>query len=172
MHRTMKALGVALTLLACGRTGTLLPGQEPQQPQQRESPLFVFTGDLCPDAGIEADLVPQKSDGLALVKMTAQGECSGAGGEWLIGRELGTTRDFFVGSHACYFQPRELMPQPAEYFAVVRYMQTAALFKAPMGWCITDANGKEPVTTDSKNIAWGIYASEAAARAAYEHFRE
>ncbi len=163
----MRRAALALLVISCGRTGAL---GEPD-PAKAESPLFVFKGDNCPEQGIEADLVPEKFDGLALVKMSAQGECSGAGGEWLIGRELGTSRDFFVGSHACYFHPAQLEAAPAEYFAVVRFMQTAALFKTPMGWCITDADGDEPVTTDSKNVAWGVFATEAGARAAFERLR-
>ena len=152
---------VVVVLVACGRSGT-------QQAGTVEAPLFVFKGDNCPVAGVEADLTPEKFDGLALVEMNAQGECSGAGGEWLIGRQLGATRDYFAGSHACYFHPMGLSPAPMRYFGVVRYMQTAALFHGPMGWCITDMTGKEPVTTDSKNIAWGVFATEAGARAAYE----
>lgn len=158
-----------LLLVACGRT--------PVDPELvadaglKEAPLFVFTGSGCPDAGTEQDLTPLRSDGLALVRFRATGECSGAGGEWLIGTEVGSTRDLFVGEHACYFQPQALRDSNAERFAVVRYMQTAAIFQTPAGWCLTKPDGGEPVSSDVKNIAWGVYATEAGARAAYERLR-
>lgn len=137
----------------------------------KEAPLFVFTGATCPDAGTEQDLTPLQFDGLALVRFRATEECSGAGGEWFVGTEVGSTRDLFVGQHACFFQPAALRNSEAERFAVVRYMQTAALFHTPTGWCLTGADGGEPVSSDVKNIAWGVYATEAGARAAYERLR-
>ena len=161
---------VAVLASSCGRT----PFDEVADagtPLVNEAPLFVFTGDLCPAVGTEADLTPQRFDGLALVRFRATGECSGAGGEYLVGREEGSTRDLFVGEHACYFQPPALRDSSAERLGVVRYSHTAALFHAPTGWCITNADGREPVTTDVKNLAWGVYATEAGARAAYERLR-
>lgn len=158
-----------LFLLSCGRTPV---EDEPAAPEVNEAPLFVFTGDLCPQRGTEADLTPQKHDGLALVRFRPAAECSGAGGEWFIGRQEGSTRDLFVGWHACSFHPSELRDSTAERFAVVRYMQTAALFHTPEGWCLTGPDGREPVTSDVKNLAWGVYATEAGARAAYERLRQ
>lgn len=152
---------------ACGRT----PFDVPPDAGVKEAPLFVFTGSGCPDAGTEQDLAPQQSDGVALVRFRATEECSGAGGEWLIGTEVGSTRQLFVGEHTCSFQPPLLRNSSDERFAVVRYMQTAALFHTPTGWCLTSADGGEPVSSDVKNLAWGVYATEAGARAAYERLR-
>jgi hypothetical protein len=166
----MRHLLLVVFALSCGRTPFDVEG-EPKAPAVNEAPLFVFKGDGCPQAGVEADLTPSKNDGLALVRTRPQEECSGAGGEWFIGREEGTTRDYFAGDHACYFFPQTVRDSMIERFAVVRYMQTAALFHAPTGWCIRDQQGDEPVTTDSKNLAWGVYATEAGARAAYERLK-
>ena len=58
--------------------------------------------------------------------------------------------------------------KPERHFAVVRYQQTAALFRTPMIWCIEDLNGNAPVVSDSKSLAGGIFATEAGARAVYE----
>ncbi len=33
-------------------------------------------------------------------------------------------------------------------------------------------DGREPVSSDVKNLAWGVYATEAGARAAYERLRQ
>lgn len=160
---------VALFALACGRTPV---ENEANDAGVKEAALFVFTGDNCPDAGTEADLTPQRFEGLAVVKFRAMEECSGAGGEWFYGVEDGSTRGLFVGAHACYFHPPALRDsRTTDRFAVVRFSQTAALFHGPTGWCITDANGKEPVTTDAKNLAWGVYATEAGARAAYARLK-
>lgn len=167
----MRSVMWVVLLLSCGRTPVDAFDAGVVDAGIIEAPLFVFTGSLCPAQGTEADLTPMPSDGLALVRFRAQGECSGAGGEWLIGREVGSSRDFFVGEHACYFFPELLRDSAVERFGVVRFSQTAALFHAPTGWCITNANGMEPVTTDSKSLAWGVYATEAGARAAYERLR-
>jgi hypothetical protein len=171
----VKRTVVLVVLVACGRTGTLeaeMQQMQPPKPGVSEQPLFVFTGDLCPGRGTEADLAPQKYDGLVVVKMTAQRECTGAGGDWLVGDALDADRGFFAGSHACWFLPQELEVAPASYFAVVRYSQTAGLFHGPMGGCITDADGREPVKTDSKNLAWGVYRTEQGARAAFEKLKQ
>ncbi|MDP2274677.1 MAG: hypothetical protein Q8N23_05710 [Archangium sp.] len=157
---------------SCGRTPfELIADAGVADAGVREAPIFVFTGSGCPDAGTEQDLTPLQFDGIALVKFRATEECSGAGGEWLIGTEVGSTRDLFVGQHACYFQPAALRGSSTERFAVVRYMQTAALFMTPAGWCLTRPDGGEPVSSDVKNIAWGVYATEAGAREAYERLR-
>jgi hypothetical protein len=148
-----------LALLAgCGRTDA---------PTPPEPALRVFVGAQCPTLGTESDLNPAKFDGLVVVRMKALTECSGAGGDWFVGRALDAQRDFFVGEHACYFHTPVLDMAPGNAFAVVRYSQTAGRFRTPEGWCINDEDGKEPVISDSKSIAWGQYRTEAGARAAY-----
>ena len=167
-----KQLLLVLLVVSCGRT----PFNEDPKPAAAavattEAPLSVFTGANCPSVGTEPDLTPLPNEGLALVRFRPQGECSGAGGEWFIGREVGSTRGFFVGDHTCYFHPPALRDSADTRYAVVRFNQTAALFHTPTGWCLTNEDGTEPATTDAKSLAWGVYATEAGARAAYERLR-
>lgn len=154
-------------LVGCGRTDVDARVPPPPPPAPPEPALRVFVGDPCPTLGTESDLFPAEFDGLVVVRMKALVECSGAGGNWFVGRALDAKRDFFVGQHACFFHTPVLDMAPGDAFAVVRYSPTAALFRTPEGWCIRDEDGKEPVTTDSKSIAWGEYRTEAGARAAY-----
>lgn len=182
--RTTVFFLASLGLLACGRSNL---GEEPQPAaptppvQQREAPLFVFRGSPCPTPGVESDLkVSIQGDRLVLVQTQAQGECSGAGGEYLIGRDVNAPVDFFVGAHACYFHPAALRDTESYqcvgggpctrqrmFWGVARVSQTAALFSAPQGWCITSLTGSTGVTTDSIAEAWALYPSEASARAAF-----
>jgi hypothetical protein len=163
--------------VGCGRSGLFDPLEPAESPPTRpenapppnaspEPALHVFTGSACPGLGTEDDLVPVQHDGLALVRFRVAIECSGAGGEWLIGRVIDAPLDVFVGGHACYFLPDTMQEHGAEYFAVVRYSQMAALFHTPHGWCVTDADGKEPVTSAWRSIAWGAFRTESGARAA------
>ena len=153
--------------------------------QQREAPLFVFRGSPCPTLGVESDLkVSASGDRLVLVQTQPQGECSGAGGEYLIGRDVNASLDFFVGTHACYFHPPALRDTESftcvgggvctrqrVFWGVARVSQTAGLLHTPEGWCITSLTGSTAgVTTDSIAQAWALYPSEASARAAFAEF--
>jgi predicted small lipoprotein YifL len=169
-------LPLLLALLAastsCGRSGLLddPPAQPtapvaPSPPVVREDPLAIFTpGGLCPTEGANEDLIPGASDDLVVVRFRFQEECSGAGGQWLVGRYDTSTRDLFAGGHACYFLPEDLRDPVPERFALVRFSISASLIRAPEGWCITNEDGETP-TTDARWKAWAIYPTEAGARA-------
>lgn len=159
----------------CGRSApledeTVVP-VTPVAPVPKSSPLFVFTTSECPTRGNEEDLIPSGTDQLAVVRFRAVSECSGAGGEWFVGREVSSSRAHLAGRHACYFLPQELQGFDTDRFAVVRFQVTAGLFRAPKGWCVTDEQGNE-VTTDARALAWGIYATEADAQSALERLRD
>jgi hypothetical protein len=168
-----------LVLAACGRTN--LEGEADASVDAsvrvdasvalvRQAPRYVFTGD-CPTPGVEDDLRPAAGERVVLVETFPQEECSGAGGDYLVGHEAGVG-DYFLGAHACYFLPRELQVSSApRFWGVARVAQTAAIFTTPAGWCITAADGGEPVTTDSRVKAWALYGSLEAAQAAIEHYR-
>jgi hypothetical protein len=163
--RNPSSLLFLILAASCGRTP--IENEAEPKPPVNEAPLFVFTGSNCPSTGSEADLTPGEYEGLALVRFRALDECSGAGGQWLVGSEVGSSRGLFVGSHTCSFFPEPLRDSTGTRFGVVRFSQTAALFQAPHGWCITDEDGGT-ASTDAKSLAWGVYATEAGARAAYE----
>ena len=130
-------------------------------------PKWVFkSNERCPFLGVESDLSPAIGEQVVLVKTRVESECSGAGGEWLIGHEVGGLgRDFALGGHACYFLPAELTLGVTEWFAVARVLRSSTPIETPMpGWCITT------VSTPWLVRAWGLYPSEADARAALSRF--
>lgn len=171
-----KLLLLLVVLAGCGRTdlieavdgGLADAGMKPPV-VQREAPLFVAVpSGGCAKPGAESDLeVRESGERLVLMKTKALDECSGAGGEYLIGTEVNAARDAFLGEHACYFLNSTLRQSQGQLFwGVTRLSQTAALFMTPTGWCVTSLAGVEPVTSNSKVRAWAVYKSEAAARAA------
>jgi hypothetical protein len=165
---------VVLVLLAgCGRTGLLDEADggvvDAGLVAQREAPFFVAVEDGgCATAGVESALkLAGSGERLVLMRTKAVDECSGAGGEYLIGAEVNERRDAFLGGHACYFLDATLrQSQGLVFWGVTRLSQTAAVFMTPTQWCVTSIAGTEPVSTDSKAKAWAVYGSEAAARAA------
>lgn len=80
-----------------------------------------------------------------LLKTTVQTECSGAGGDWLIGTQLDGTSIAF-GAHACFFVPNQL--HNTAWFALARIDPNGPLLMTETGWCIL------PVTTNVKVLAW------------------
>lgn len=162
---------VALSL-ACGRSElddveAVTPSFTPDPPITTP-PTAVYTrpGDSrCPRPGVEADLRPQADEELRLVELRILDECSGAGGQWIVGRERGTRRDVMLGEHACYFAPMPItVLEPVPGLVVVR--QTAALQQGPLGWCIVDAEGKEPVSSDVQTHVAAVFTTWADAEAA------
>ena len=172
MHRRLPGrltLASVLALsVACGRSElddveAVTPNLTPDPPVT-SPPTAVYvrpTADSCPRPGVEADLRPQPED-LRLVELRILEECSGAGGQWIIGRERGT-RDVMLGEHSCYFAPTTL-PEPVPGLVVVR--QTAGLHQGPLGWCIVDADGVEPVRSDVLTRVAAVFTTWADAEAA------
>jgi hypothetical protein len=157
-------IGAAALALACGQAAPVdaLRGGAPTA-----SPTAIYVEDStgCPTEGTEAALRPEASEVLVVASLRLIGECSGAGGDWLIGRALDARRDLMFGSHTCYFLGG-VETRPTTAFGVVRVNQTAARLEGPKGWCITDADGAEPVTSDVRVRAVAVFETEAAARAA------
>ncbi|MFO0598739.1 MAG: hypothetical protein U0228_25765 [Myxococcaceae bacterium] len=165
------AVIAALVLLGCGRTGVQdePDGGRDAGPGPREAPVFVANGANCPVAGVEADLRPDAGERLLLVLGKTVEECSNAGGDAFIGVEVGSTRELWLGEHACWFLSNALrLDGEATYFGVARVQQTAGLQETVKGWCLTQLDGGEPVRSDVRVQAWGLYRSEGAARAAFD----
>lgn len=156
----------ALLTLACGQAAPVdgLRGGTPA-PTAQPTAIYVEDSTGCPTDGTEAALRPDASDTLVVASLRAIGECSGAGGDWLIGRVLGARRDLMFGAHSCYFLGG-VETRPSTAFGVVRVTQTAALLEAPRGWCLTNTDGAEPVTSDVRVRAVALFEAEADARAA------
>lgn len=138
-------------------------------PSAAPAPRFVVVGTQeCPMmGGAEALVLSAPEQALVLVQTKVSDECSGAGGEYLIGAEQGGAGDLWLGGHACYFlDPLLRTPSDRIWWGVARLVQTAGLRETPMGWCIISLSGAEPVRSDSSVLAWALYDSEAEARAA------
>ena len=175
----MSRIALALLVLcACGRTSVLDEadaGVDAGVVPSREDAIFVAaegTSLQCAVTASEGALrVRDPGDRLVLLKTKAQDECSGAGGEYLLGSELDGARDYFLGEHACYFLST-LMREAREtvFFGVARVTPQPAATSTPTGWCITGIGGQEPVTTDARVRVWAVYRTEAAARAALQEF--
>jgi hypothetical protein len=135
---TRLALFTSLFVLGCGRSdlgSELLDGGAAPRDAgavtdagvtQRRGPLFVARNESpCPVTATEADL-KQRPAGqqFVLVKTKAVEECTGAGGDWLIGAAE-VRRGYFLGRHACWFFDTALRASPGtEYWGVARYSQT------------------------------------------------
>jgi hypothetical protein len=173
MNRVLLTI-TCIAVAACGRSDLEhdFTADPPVKTEPREDPLFVFTEGTgarptCPRTGLEADLnVATPGDRLVLMTTQPQGECSGAGGEYLVGREADASRHHFFGEHACYFLPQQLRDTRDLQWGVARVTQTAALHEAPHDWCITQLNGASRLTSDTIVRAWAVYPNEKAARAA------
>jgi hypothetical protein len=172
-----RSFALALLFCACGRTDLAPEGDGGVDAGVRDAgvvdagpppkPRWVFKGDeRCPFLGAEADLTPGIGEQVALVSTRLESECSGAGGEWIIGHEVGGAgRDFAFGGHACYFFPPELTLGVTEWFAVVRVLRSSTPVSTPTpGWCVTT------LSTSWLVRSWGLYATEAEARAAFARF--
>lgn len=179
--RTALCLVLMTVGSSCGRTAPFgdpplppvapVPSEPETPPPAREPPLFVFVpNEHCVSEGTESDLAPAQYESLAIVRFRFLEECSGAGGEWLVGRDVEGSRTLLAGDHTCYFVPEPYRQSQEHHFAVVRFSITAGLRHAPQGWCITDEEGNA-VSTDSRWKAWGVYPSEEAARAAFAFFK-
>lgn len=136
----------------------------------RRAPLFAAAATAdCPVASDEASLrVLGAGESLLLVETKALEECSGAGGEYLIGAAEGGAVDLFLGGHTCSFLDVERRSSfDRTWWGVARVGPAVALLlETPLGWCITSFSGAEPVRSDRRVLGWALYESEAEARAA------
>jgi hypothetical protein len=181
----MKRWLVCVVMVGCGRTNVsdeaadagpmMLDAGLPPGPRPLPVAVFVNAGPTasagqCPFAGSETDLRPQSGERLVLLRTRSLDECSGAGGEWLISREarsaVSAPQDSFVGAHTCYFLPTSLRNR--NFWSVARLRQSAGLFSAPVGWCILNEEGREPVTSSQTTMAIGLYETQAAAETAVQ----
>lgn len=170
---TRAALFALLSLTACGRTDlvetvTATPPAPAAGGTPAEYARVVFKNADCPTTGEERDLIPEAGERLTVVRFRAVEECSRAGGDWFLGHDVGGTNDLLMGQHACWFFSDDLRNTAEQIrYGLVRATQNAGLISAPNGWCLTEEDGGgEPLTTDRRVIAWGLYSSEAAATAA------
>jgi hypothetical protein len=125
--------------------------------------LFIENPNACgleiPVGDAENVLRPvEAGDGVAVVEVLFADECTGAGGNHILLRTLDGAREFWLGSHACYFFDFTLVDGVFR-FGVVRYAQTAGLFHTDPNTCIGWPGEPVGLTTDSKTRAIGVFAS-------------
>lgn len=158
---------------ACGRTPAFDDPLTPSEVELAAAPTAIFAfddGAPCPRAGSEADLSPRDAETVALAELRLLGECSDAGGQWIVGREADTLMDLLFGGHTCDF----LDPNPAEGAGGAASVEIGVVWRSPLpitvegpsGWCIDDADGREPVKTSAAVRAVAFFSSKAAAKAA------
>lgn len=149
----MRVFVLATLIAGCGTRSIV--GDEPTA--AKSAPLAVFARDerMCAAPSDVSAMGLRESDKLAVVSVTFADECTGAGGQHILGHEVDGFRDMWLGAHAC----RTWTTPPTAPFAVMRYSQTAALFRIPDGACI------EPLTSDVQVKAVALFATRADAEA-------
>jgi hypothetical protein len=146
-----------LVLAGCGARTGMLGDDAPAV----DAPVALFAGGgaACVDAldptQAEAVLATSEDEEIAVVDLAFVSECSGLGGDYLIGREVGGTRMFWLGGHGCEFFDDTF--GPGLVYGVVRYAQTAALFQTPEGVCVSWPGEPEPVQSSSSTFAIAVF---------------
>lgn len=138
-------------------------------PQEIKKPDFTIVKSAtgCPGLTTADVLLSPAPTNAFVVAWMIVDECTGAGGQYLIARDLDGDREFFLGAHACYELPPAdfpTYPPPPVRFGVLHADQTAALFTA--GPCVAFPEGESEIRTDFSSRALEVYGSEADARAA------
>jgi hypothetical protein len=156
------ALACCAVAAGCGTRSTLVDGGDPTTPP--EALLVYVRGEAgcveeLPGSEAEEALSPvDSSDTIAVADLAFGIECTNAGGDYVLAREIDDFRYFWLGAHACWFLDQGQAPQgPGLVFGVVRYRQTAALFQIPPEVCV--AFGDEPpgLSTDATTEAIAVF---------------
>jgi hypothetical protein len=90
-------------------------------------------------------------------------ECTGAGGDYVLARELSGDREYWLGGHGCALFGDEPLSSDTVYGAI-RVNQTAALFTVEEGICV-GFPGRDGVRSDSSVLAIAIFETRAQAEA-------
>ena len=171
---SLRPLLMLLTLTACGGNVVFVE-EDPQEEEETQAeppvdvpvevptPERVFYADgACvaevATSGTQAlfeDL--QSGEQRLVVETFLVRECSGAGGDYVLARELTNSRSYWLGDHTCYFLGNGELPTTTSY-GVIRVTQTAALFSVPTGWCI-GFPGEDGLSSDSNVSTVALFAS-------------
>lgn len=108
-------------------------------------------------------LTPSGSgQGVAVVEVFYQSECTGVGGDYIVAHEVDGFRDFWLGAHACFFLPQPL-PSGLPH-GVLRYNITAAFFQVSPDVCIGIPGEPPGLGTGDKTEAIALFATLAQAQ--------
>src|SRR5262245_18520331 len=102
------SLLLSLCLFAVGCGGRVLVDPAPAPVQPKAVALFLGDGAGCvaePPVDTAADVIApaDSSDAIAVVDISFAEECTGAGGQYVLAREIDGFRYFWLGGHGCYF---------------------------------------------------------------------
>ena len=106
-------------------------------------------------------LAPSSGEALGVGSFFILEECSGLGGQHVVGKDLYSGRTYWFGGHGC----TEIANSRAftAKFAVFRYAQTAAIFQPENPqWCI-EFPDKSKVSTDAKLLGIATFETQALA---------
>jgi hypothetical protein len=172
MLRSLLLLIAPLYLAACGGNVVFVEEGPQQEEETQEDPVVpvevptperVFYADgACVAEVATSGTQPlfedlQSGERRLVVETFLVRECSGAGGDYVLARELTGSRSYWLGDHTCYFLGNGELPTTTSY-GVIRVTQTAALSSVPTGWCI-GFPGEDGLSSDSNVTAVALFAS-------------
>lgn len=165
MHR---CCFLALVLASgCSRSAVALD-DEGEVVTGSPTPIALYTSargcpSLQPITNTAAEMTSKQfGEAIAVVELFYQDECTGLGGQHILAREIDGFRSFWLGGHGC----RLLDPLPTgPRFGVVRYNQTAALFRISPDVCIGFPDREPGATSDVSTRALAAFATLSDARA-------
>lgn len=158
--RSLLVLASASLLLAsvgCGARSDVLESD----PAPLVAPVELFAPDgagcvASPDLDQAASLMARQSgQGIAVVDIVFALECTNLGGDYVLGREIGGTRMFWLGGHGCSFLTTTF--GPGLVYGVVRYTQTAALFQISSDVCVGFPDQAPGAQTDVTTEAIALF---------------
>lgn len=170
--RSLLALSLFTLAAGCGARSTVLEA-DPTAPAGQPAAVAVYApdGEGCVDSLPVSDaaeaVTPDSGEEVAVVDLAFAQECTNAGGQYLLAREIDGFRSFWVGAHACQFAEGGTNSFGIVY-GVVRYRITAGIQEIPPDVCVGFPDEPPGVQTDATTVAIAVFEqlSEAQAFAA------
>lgn len=161
----MRPLEIMLSLLlvACGGRTPLALDDEAAAADGSPEPtaVYAYQSGICP-VDLHGDLTvmeaPKGSDSFVVVQIVFGDECTGLGGQYVLGREVSGSRAYWLGGHGCQFFSPALLDDPPVY-GVLRTTQTAALKQLDPALCLGFPGEPAGLSTDSSTRAVAIFGS-------------
>lgn len=145
-----------------GGSPSITAGPAPEVP----APLALYVADRegcgleAPVAEAEATMSLDDSGLVALhvVDLAFVDECTGAGGQYILGRTPDGTRAMWLGAHACYFFEPELVGASIRP-GVARTRLANAPVETPRGACVSFPGEDGTLTSDLRVEAIAVFAT-------------
>ncbi|MEO7330123.1 MAG: hypothetical protein ABI193_16230 [Minicystis sp.] len=132
---------VALSVAGCGARSTVLEGDavtaDPLDPALPVDLLAPDGASCVKHLDVQTApevMAPDSDQGIAVVDIAFATECTNAGGDYVLAREIDGFSSFWLGQHACEFT--DAVFGPGILYGVVLYRQTAALFQLSAEVCV------------------------------------